>query len=132
MQDRLGLLARSRQTGGGPVNTGPDLTIARLRAIVVPSVQNGTASSSTPCGARGVVRSDTRVEVNSHADAAWSHDCTQLRIIARVAAVIPARRGSPDEHELARHPGRIRAPWPYAGGWGSSTSTTEVTGPEQA
>jgi hypothetical protein len=80
----------SRETAGGPVNTGTDLVIAGLRAVVVPSLadDDGIVADTSRC--YGVVRQDFRAELNTQSDQAWSRDGAQLRVIARLAAVIPA------------------------------------------
>ncbi|SDO87050.1 phage major capsid protein, HK97 family [Pedococcus dokdonensis] len=80
----------ARETASGPVNTGADLTIAGLRAVVVPSLAagNGIVADTTRC--YGVVRQDFRAELNAQSDQAWSRDGAQLRVIARLAAVVPA------------------------------------------
>jgi hypothetical protein len=79
----------SRETTAGPVFNGTDLTILGLRVVVVPKLHAGDAIVADTSRCYGIVRSDPRIEANSHSDAAWSRDGTQVRVITRVAAIIP-------------------------------------------
>jgi hypothetical protein len=79
----------SRETTTGPVFIGTDLTILGLRVIVVPKLHAGDAVVADTTRCYGVVRSDPRIEANRQSDAAWTRDGTQVRVITRVAAVIP-------------------------------------------
>ena len=79
----------ARETANGPVFNGTDLTILGLRVVVVPKLHAGNAIVADTSRCYGVVRSDPRIEANRQSDAAWSRDGTQVRVITRVAAVIP-------------------------------------------
>lgn len=84
----------SRETTGGPVNNGTDLMIAGLRAVIVPTLKPTDAIVADTARCYAVVRSDARIEVNGQSETAWSRDGTQVRVIARVAAVIPSLGGA--------------------------------------
>jgi hypothetical protein len=79
----------SRESASGPVFNGTDLAILGLRVVVVPQLHAGDVIVADASRFYGVVRSDPRIEANRQSDAAWSRDGTQVRVITRVAAVIP-------------------------------------------
>ena len=79
----------ARESANGPVFNGTNLTILGLRVVVVPKLHAGDAVVADMNRCYGVVRSDPRIEANRQSDAAWSRDGTQVRVITRVAAVIP-------------------------------------------
>jgi hypothetical protein len=80
----------SRETPNGPVNDGAEVIIAGLPTTVVPKLKAADAIVADTTRAYGVVREDSRIEVNRFGDQAWTRDGVEVRVVARVNAAVPA------------------------------------------
>ena len=79
----------SREGASGPYYSGSDMLIAGLKVVVVPSLHAGDAIVADASRCYGIVRSDFRIEVSRVSEQAWSRDGSELRIIGRIAAIVP-------------------------------------------